>query len=72
MASNDMQMVVSVESIIHETFSKVAMAIYEQHGVQVNGVDIEWLDVSTVGSHKAVVTKVSLRTEKPFIVSVPQ
>lgn len=55
---------VAVEGVIHDAFAQVARMSYEQYGVRVNQVVIEWIDLSTYGQVQHVIQVVRMNTEK--------
>lgn len=44
MAEANITTEVSIEAVLHGTFSKFVQEIYGQYGVQVTGVEFEWLE----------------------------
>lgn len=44
MAEANIKTTVSVEAVLHNTFSKFVQEIYDQYGVRVTGVEFEWVE----------------------------
>ena len=57
---------VSVDKVIHEAFATIAQNIFDQHGIQVLGVTVEWLDTSTLAGSATLVAGVGMETRKRF------
>ena len=47
---------VSIEKAVHAAFAEMAQKIMDDHGVQVNNVVFDWVDVSDNNKVKAVLS----------------
>lgn len=64
MANGDIT--VSVEKAVHNVMHDAVQAIYDQHGIIVHGVNVEWVDVSTMGQPKMVVTGINVDSRTTY------
>lgn len=64
MAKNEIT--VEVTDAIHSAFRDVAQGIYDKHGIVVNDVMIEWMDLSTCDRASLRVHKVETRATKVY------
>lgn len=56
-----------VTDAIHAAFRDVAQNIFDQHGIIVKDVMIDWIDLSTVDRRACRVHKVETRATKVYI-----
>lgn len=61
------EITVEVTDAIHSAFRDVAQRIYDQHGILVKDVIIEWLDPPTWGRSSYRVQKVETRATKVYL-----
>lgn len=54
------EITVAIESVIHDTIAKVVQAIQDEHGIMVNAIRIDWLDVSSAGLCAFRVSSISI------------
>lgn len=62
MASNEMQIQVAVDPIMHAALCDFAQLIFDAHGVQILGATFDWRDNSAVGERSMAVVAVQLDT----------
>jgi len=58
---------VAVEKAVHTAFAEVAQSIMDKHGIQVNTVSFDWLDISNNVKTKALVTNTNVDTTATYI-----
>jgi hypothetical protein len=46
---------VSVEASIHKALREFAQAVFDEHGIQIHRVDLDWLDRSSMAERAATV-----------------
>lgn len=63
MASNKIDVSVSVEATIHKALCEFAQAVFDEHGVQLRGVTIDWWDISSASEQKTIVAAVQMDTK---------
>jgi len=51
---------VAVERAVHDGLCKFAQRIFDEHGIQIRSVNIDWWDISTAGEHKTIVAAVQV------------
>lgn len=56
-------MTAAVEAGIHKAVCDLAQRIFDQHGVQLCSVSVEWLDISTIADLKTKVASVHMETK---------
>jgi len=61
MAKADLELKVAVEKAIHTALQDVAQTIWDEHGICVEDVSIDWVDVSTPVEPKMFVTELTTR-----------
>lgn len=52
----------SFESAIIKGIRDLAIKMRDEHGICIRDINIEWLDISVVGGHDAVIKKINLST----------
>lgn len=62
MASNEIKVAVSIDSVIHRALCDFAQRIFDEHGVQILGAAFDWQDASSVSERKFVVSSVQMDT----------
>jgi hypothetical protein len=60
--NDDIGITVSVEKAIHNALRESAQAIWDIHGVCVKSVFFSWVDVSTLGEPRLILTDVEANT----------
>ena len=63
MASNEIKVTVAVEASIHKALCDFAQHIFDEHGVQLHRVNIDWWDISSGGQQRAIVAAVQMDTK---------
>jgi 5-carboxymethyl-2-hydroxymuconate isomerase len=63
MASNEINVTVAVEASIHKALCDFAQHVFDEHGVQLRGVTIDWWNMSSPGEQKAIVAAVQMDTK---------
>ena len=61
-SAKDLEVKVNVESIIHNEIRESMQYISERYGINVNNIDIAWIDVSEQGRKSFVIDTISLNT----------
>jgi len=56
------EITVGIESVIHSVLTDVVQRIADQHGIRVDGVEVDWLDVSTPADNRFMVRKIYIRS----------
>lgn len=56
------EITVTVEKAVHDALRELAQAAWDKHGVCVQSVQFSWVDVSTPGEPKLIVTEVEAYT----------
>ena len=54
---------VAVESALHKALTEFMQTIFDEHGIQVREVRVDWLDVSEIGKRKASVVGLQMDTK---------
>ena len=62
MASAEISLSVAVEAGIHKAMCNFAQHVFDEHGVQLLGVKIDWWDMSSPSEQKAIVAAVQMET----------
>lgn len=60
----DGQVKVSIEAAVHNTIAEVVQSIFNQYGVRVDSIGVQWIDKSTCNDEKHMVKSVSMVTQK--------
>ena len=60
--AKDIDVKVNVESVIHNDIRESMQYISERYGINVNSIDITWIDVSEQGRNSFVIDTISLNT----------
>ena len=58
---------ISIEKVLHDSIATIAQRMFDEHGLQLLKVHIDWLDTSTVPVHLMRVSAVEIdsRTVAP-------
>lgn len=59
--ANASNLTVAVEPTVHKVLAETVQAIFDQHGIRVDEVKFEWLDVSDMHRARQSLTSVCVR-----------
>lgn len=62
MATVDLEMKVSVEKAVHDAIRTCLQDICDTHGLRVDSISARWIDVSSPGEIKMLITDLSMQT----------
>lgn len=57
---------VAVESAVHDALKAAVQLICDEHKIQVQSVQVEWMDISDHGGYRGIVRRLDLRTIKTY------
>ena len=62
MAEQETKAMVSLEKIIHRELQDVLQRVWDEHGIAIERIDANWIDVSTAGEHKMILRDMGMNT----------
>ena len=54
---------VSVEKVVHNSLRETIQMLHDDHGLLVNGVSVDWIDLSQIGDIQFKISSLRIDTE---------